>query len=184
MEKAQLAAIDLFREKFEKLRRSSVWRALEQGQCRVSLHAEQGGPSYVTIEGPSGEAVDAFVLTLRFFLQNNEPISIGNMSEMFADLPVPPEAKQRVGEFRESFNAFLGRPCGININGLHPTNGTVLNTFVYGGMAHANLEKKEIFDGWARNTVTFGMMSQAFLLCLKNVLIFLSVLHDQLEAIS
>ena len=51
-------------------------------------------------------------------------------------------------------------------------------------MAHANAEKKAIFDGWARNPMAFGVMSQVFLGCLQKVLIFLSVLHDQLDEIS
>jgi len=135
--------------------------------------------------GPSEEAVDAFVLTLRFFLQNNESISIRNLAELLQRLPLDSEVHDRVVEMRTAFNSALDRPCGIKIDADHPSNREVLEIFVYGGLAHANPRKRAVFEDWSKQPIIMGMMTQVFFSNLVRVLHFLVFLdhtfHDVLD---
>lgn len=175
------AALHLFAEKFSKLRRSSVWHAIEQGEVRFSLRARQGEPVQLEAQGPSEEAVDAFVLTLRFFLQDNESISIRKMADVVEQLPIAEHIKERVRIGRQRFNDFLDRPCGIQIDGAHPTNRVVLETFVYGGMAHANPRKREVFEEWSKQPMIFGVMNQVFFGSLLEILKYVAFLDANLR---
>jgi len=176
------AAVELFRQKFGKLQRSSVWQAIQTNQIRFSVSAEIGDPVRLAVEGPSEEAVDAFVLTVRFFLQNNESISISRLVGLLESLPLESDLRARVTEMRTAFNAALDRPCGIQVDSVHPSNRDVLEIFIYGGLAHANQRKRAEFEGWSRQPIVFGMMSQVFYSTLVKVLHFLVFLdhtfHD------
>lgn len=173
--------LDLFAEKFGKLRRSTVWKAVETNSIRFSLKAQRGEPVELDVEGPSEEAVDAFVLTLRFFLQNNERISIGNMARLIQELPIDQEVKDRVAAGRKRINAFLDQPCGIKVDGDHPSNREVLYTFLYGGLAHANPDKRPLFLKWASQGIVFGVMQQIFYRCLVEILKYLAFLDANLR---
>lgn len=181
MDAEAVRTLDLFAEKFAKLQRSSVWKAIETGRFRFSLKAERGKPVEVTVEGPSEEAVDAFALTLRFFLQNNERISIANMATLLSDLPIDQEIKERLATGRQRINEFLDQPCGIKVDGDHPSNWKVLDTFLYGGLAHANPKKRPLFLKWASQGIVFGMMQQVFYSCLIELLRYLAFVDANLR---
>ena len=42
----------------------------------------------IDYEGPDEEAIDAFLFTFRFFVQNNEPTSFANLEKLFQELPL------------------------------------------------------------------------------------------------
>ena len=67
-------------------------------------------------DSPDDEAIDAFVLTLRFFIQDNEPTSLRNTSKLYASLPINPSHVARFGG-RRAPNALLDSPAFISING-------------------------------------------------------------------
>lgn len=176
--------LDLFDEKFEKLKRSEVWNAIEQGEIRFSISAEVGEPVLLTAEGPGEMALDAFVLTLRFFLQNREPISISNLCELIEELPIPEETKERVSTFRAAFNEAMDRPCPIELDGQRPTHRDVLMVFLYGSLAHANNPKRrKTFKAWASHAISLGAMTQAFYLSLLQVANMVAFLNNILQEI-
>lgn len=175
------ATVELFRQKFGKLRRSTVWLAIQANQIRFSLSAEVGEPIRLTVEGPSEEAVDAFVLTLRFFLQNNESISISRLVALIEGLQLEPDLRTRVEEMRTAFNAALDRPCGIRVDSVHPSNRDVLEIFVYGGLAHANQRKRAVFEEWSNQPIVFGVLSQVFYATMVKVLHFLAFLDHTFD---
>jgi len=179
------AAVDLFRQKFAKLVRSTVWGAIRENEIQFSVSANVGEPVRLSATGPSEEAVDAFVLTLRFFLQDNESISIRNLAELLHRLPLDSEMRDRVVEMRIAFNSALDRPCGIKIDAEHPSNREVLEIFVYGGLAHANPQKRAVFENWSMQPIIMGMMTHVFFSNLVKVLhllvFFDHTFHDVLD---
>src|SRR6266404_5800044 len=82
------AALNLFNEKADKLRNSNfVKAALENSGA--SLSWQEG--EQITRTGPTEENIDAFVLTLRFFVQDNERSSFRNMSKFYTDKAISEE---------------------------------------------------------------------------------------------
>jgi hypothetical protein len=174
--------INLFREKTDRLLSSTVRHALQNGEVRFTIRAEAGASVQIEAGGPTLEAVEAFVLNLRFFIQDNESISIRRMAEFIEDLSIPEDVKDRVRKGRANFNAYLDSPCGFGVFGTHPTNREVLEVFVYGSLAHANEEKRRIYDSWARSSLVLGMMNQVFMAVLLEFLKYLGFLVANLES--
>jgi hypothetical protein len=45
--------------------------------------------------GPHDESVDAFLLTFRFFIQDNESSSFRNMAQLYEQFPIAEERKEK-----------------------------------------------------------------------------------------
>ena len=87
-------------------------------------------------------------LVLRFFLQPRDRIELHQIAELYQQLPVPDEDRCWVLENLAIVDEFLDRPTELALNGAPITQRAVLETFLYGDQAHANPDKKAIFETW------------------------------------
>jgi len=104
-------------------------------------------------DGPDDEAIDAFVLTLRFFIQDNEPTSLRNMSRLYASLAIDPTLVARFEQERAAANALLDSSAFISIDGEPLSCRRLVDTFVYGDRAHANPGSSENYRLWMSDEV-------------------------------
>lgn len=72
----------LFNEKADKLEDLSFTKELENSG--VTISGKLGQPVQAQRHGPDDESIDAFVLTMRFFVQDNEITSFRNMADLYA----------------------------------------------------------------------------------------------------
>ena len=82
--------LELFNEKVDVLKNSRYLQELlkDPGSAIVEWQREKGWDSVFV--GPQEESVCALILTLRFFMQNNESISVHNMAQLYGgDQTVP-----------------------------------------------------------------------------------------------
>jgi hypothetical protein len=100
--------------------------------------------------GPKRDAVKAFLLTLRFFLQNNEPTSLCNMEDRINGLEIDVSLKEQFRASRHDFNSFLDKPPSVSF-----PSGTglghrrqMLEAFLYGIFAHANPKHRRRVKAW------------------------------------
>ena len=167
-----IEALELFNEKADKLLNSAFVRALASGktEATISGHRQDNGSFEISSElrGPSPEAVEAFVLTFRFFIQNNETTSLRNIATIYEEIGDDDEFLSRFNSARNAINQFLDSPNCTNItfHNSTPTNRDVMGTFIYGGLAHANPEKYQLFKAW----MDFPPANVLFHLCFTNVL--------------
>lgn len=143
------AALTLFNEKADRLEARSFTNKI--ANSGVTLSGSLGQPAQAFRHGPDEEAIDAFVLTMRFFVQDNETISFRNMADVYSVLPVTKELTDKFNDARSKTNAGLDSATPISLNGTTLTSRVVFDTFLYGGLAHANAGKKATFDSWFRN---------------------------------
>ncbi len=146
-------ALSLFNEKAEKLMRLSFIKAMiDNSGVTLSWRAKEDGLFEEQHErrGPNEEAIDAFVLTFRFFIQDNEQSSFHKMAEHYLAAPIEESFKSAFATTRKNINEFLDGPSDfpIEYDGRHLTRREVMDVFVYGGLAHANRAKKELYDSW------------------------------------
>src|SRR5215216_2324996 len=82
---ADIRALELFNEKADELRNLRFVHSLQSQDSgwTLTLEEDEGGVSRF---GPEDESIRAFVLTFRFFVQDNEPTSIRNMAERYSRL--------------------------------------------------------------------------------------------------
>ena len=159
-----LEALELFNAKADKLNKSTLIRFLcEQGGigCKISWDKDER----VTIERrwPDEDATEAFILTLRFFIQNNERSSVENMQETYDNLPISQEKKDLFKNAREKLNQFLDSNSSLAINDQFLTHRQILWTFIYGELAHANEKLKPVYDQWMSYGIFSAMIYAEFI---------------------
>lgn len=102
---AAISTLKLFNEKADKLATLTFIKGLEKSGVTISGKLRQ--PVQAQRFGLSDESIETFVLTMRFFVQDNETISFRNMADLYAGLPVNPEIIQKFNDARTMTNAIL-----------------------------------------------------------------------------
>ena len=165
-----LRTLRLIIEKADKLEGLRFTRhLLEGGFIGMSGHAGDDG-FIVQREGPDEEAIDAFVLTLRFFIQNNEPTSIANIENLFAALPLEQARVEAVRGSRRVINEYLDKSSHTVLKGRKLSNREIFEVFLWGGLAHANPGQKAVYDSWAENELGFMALQMEFTAILVTLL--------------
>ena len=167
----------LFNEKVDKLLNSGFVKHIQQeGGLKVTLNASVNKPLEIIDNLPRQDAVDAFVLTLRFFIQNNESTSLQNMEKLYNEITISPTTKMEFNSVKDKLNSELSKDSGIHLQGKSLTLGDIFETFIYGGLAHANPKLKKTFDSWMQMreirvyiTATFNSVLMYFLACIARI---------------
>lgn len=152
----------LFNEKTDDLRRSRYLKSIIENDTGFSLVIDNKGSTTVTVKGPDDDAIKAFVLTFRFFIQDNERCSIRNIAKIYEDLDIPEEIKEDFRINRKGINVFLNNYSSLKLNSEIVLLSKILDIFFYGGLAHANEEKKRLYDKWMSNIVVKGIFVSEF----------------------
>jgi hypothetical protein len=163
----------LFNEKTDRLFQLSYWSNAKHTRASVEFHQNTGWNSI--FEGPNEEAIEAFVLTLRMFMQDNDNISLRKMRGFYENR-FPGELSSNFLDNCNCLNAFLDSPTNLSIEeGKQLTYRDILDIFIYGQYAHTNQIKRQIFEG-IRTTAFFPIFQQyliraisAFGGCLKEL---------------
>ena len=131
-------ALLLFNDKVNKLHKLSFKSELPNSGFSISFNESSGVKS--ERRGPSEEAIDAFVLTFRFFIQNNEACSLRKLSEYYTAAKIKSECKEKYEKIRNGINVFLDGSLAIkiSINGEVLTCRKIIDAFIYGHLAHSN----------------------------------------------
>ncbi len=142
--------LSLFIEKVEVLRTSSLISSLASDKASHSDNdASVTTKAYMARERTvHSDSLDAFFLTLRLFLQDNEEISIHNISAVINSLHNFEEQKKNISKQRELLNGFLGRKAAFSILGDRPTNWDILETVLYG--YHGHLNQYQRYKKWTK----------------------------------
>jgi hypothetical protein len=145
-----LNALQLFNEKSAELRASRFFEMARHQNVGINISFGVDLPMTVARTGPDEEAVRAFMLTFRFFIQDNERCSIRKVAAVYDRLDVPEERKKLVAQARADLNAYLDRPTFIQIGveKAKVTNRRLLDVFLYGTLAHTNEEKQRVLESW------------------------------------
>ncbi len=172
----QIAAIKLFNEKALKLQNSSFVRDLQLPNAGVKIKGERQDDGNFAIsserKGPSDESIEAFVLTFRFFIQDNEESSLRNIASIYHGTDFENDLTGRFDSARNAINHLLASPNPLNItyNETVPTNRQVMEVFIYGGLAHANPEKYALYKEWMSFPPVARMLETCFTLVLGQIL--------------
>ena len=107
--------------------------------------------------------VEATILTLRFFIQNNENTALSNIARLYADSDIEAEISAQLFEVRDSLNSYLDAPSNLSISEEGPmTHRDILDLFIYGDLAHANNSTIEANFRAISNTAFFPLFQADF----------------------
>lgn len=163
--------LKLFNEKAKRLLNSRFVEYIRRKK-RISfeVHGERGKPIKTFRILPDQDAIDAFVLTFRYFIQDNERCSFGNLAKTYSKSVIPSEMKERYSKARKNLNKYLDSPASLKFEHESTTKRRILDIFVYGGLAHANPGKKKVLGKWIENPIVSGFFEAEFVSILFNVL--------------
>jgi hypothetical protein len=169
---SELASLRLFNEKAEKLLNTRFVKYLEEtGKLSVGISANKGQEVQVTRILPDQHAIDEFVLTFRFFYQDApEKSSFRQISQTYEKLPISIELKENFANWRKGLNEYLDKKINMTIYDKNPSRRELLDIFIYGDLAHANPQKKAIYDEWRKMGFVYPMLEMQFCDVLEVVL--------------
>ncbi len=174
----EIEILDIFIESVDELLGSQFLKQSQSNGISTNISWLHDGLSSQQI-GPQREAVKAFLLTLRFFRQNNEPTSLCNMEDLISGLAIDKQLKDRFRQSRANFNDYLDEPpstpfpggCGAE------TRRNILDGFLYGVFAHANPKHRRRVKTWDNAPYSSDVRAQ-FDLILLQFLIALAALAN------
>ena len=152
-----LLRLRLFNEKAEKLLRCSFVENVFKQPTGITISFGENQPMTVERRGADEEATAALSLTLRFFFNQRDGISLDQIRDIYEILDIPDEQKKKARDAFGRFDNFLQSGIGVVFKGKRLTNWNIIETVLYGDLAHANDDKRPIFQEW-RDAAPFGTM--------------------------
>ena len=132
-----IATLRLFDEKVEKLLALRFVDEIRKQAGGAVMEYRQGKGWEAIFVGPSDETLDAVILTLRLFIQDNERISIRNIRRLYTESGLQAGLGDEFRKLADNLNAQLNAATNISIEeGKRLTYRDVLQIFIYGSHAH------------------------------------------------
>ena len=176
MEENAKKILELFDEKYAKLNSSRLFLFINNPDWKSSFYYTPDNNDFNSAK-PDEQDIDSYVLTLRFFIQDNEPISINNLSKLYTIYSSNKEIKEKFSELRNALNCELDKSCPILFNGQKLTLRKILNGFIYSELAHSNIEKHLIFQSLLKKPLGKNLALEYFLRCI-------SLIHNTIRKIN
>lgn len=168
--------LENFNQRAEMLLNSPLTRKVLIGELRCSFSWKAG--EGVKISSPEYEKndLDAFILTLRLFVQNNEAISLQNLQNAYDGSAVSQDLKDSIATARSKLNDFLDSRMIFQWPDGAETYREHFETIMYGNLAHMNAAKAELFRKWMSDEFISHNVWTLFLMIVQNILATISYL--------
>jgi hypothetical protein len=158
---AALRRLRLFNEKADKLRRSGFVEQVFRPDQGFTISFGDGEPLIVERRGADEQSTDALALTLRFFLNGRDGISLEQMRDLYEYLPLTDDEKIMVRQAFMDHRTMLHEPLGVNFLGSQLTRWMIVETVLYGDLAHANDDKRPALEDW-RKAAPFNVLVKSY----------------------
>lgn len=171
--------LKLFDEKAKKLLKSSMISKLENSKISLNIIIEGGIVNNPTYLLPDQEFIESFLLTLRFFIQNNEASSIRNLLDVY----ISSNNQNMISKFetiRNQLLRYMDCKCPLQEKSYNYTRKEVFDIFIYGEYAHST--HKYEFERIRDNDFIFPIYSYIFVETLfqyLNAISEISILNDE-----
>ena len=170
----QIRILERFNEKADRLRQRGFAEESKGGGAIVEWRKGSGWDGFHI--GPSEKTVEATVLTLRFFLQNNESTSLSNVDRLYSNLNIEPQLSTQFCEIHEQINSYLDASSNLSISEVGPmTHRQILDLFINGDLSHTNNATTEANYRSIFETAFFPLFQYDFT---KTVRLFMSALNE------
>jgi len=145
----KLSTLQLFNEKFKELKNSGFPKNWLHKNINYEFDFLE---NKVKQDIPNQDEIKSFILTVRFFIQDNEPCSIRNMGTLYNELDIPNNLKDDFLALRDRINNFLDSKTHFGPKDKPQyTHRDIFESFIYGHFAHSNKEKHDTVKKWKQN---------------------------------
>ena len=146
----KLQKLKLFNEKIETVMRGRFVPQVFRPDHGVTMNFQPEKPLTIEKRGADEEAILALATTLRFFVQDRDGISLSQIADIYQSLPVEEMAKKSARSAVENVDKYLDGGLGFAFNGEVTTNRRLFEVVMYGGLAHANDDKRIEYERWMK----------------------------------
>jgi hypothetical protein len=152
---------ELFNQKADQVINSSFIHEAKTKDIGFTLSGKVGNKpdewnwSY-DVKGHDMDFINSVVLPIRFFIQDNERISLRNMYTLYTNLPLHDNYKITFNDIRNYLNEYLDEKARSFLDD-QPTKRELLETIVYGELAHLNPEKVERLKNWKNDKMEWDL---------------------------
>ncbi len=158
-------AFELFIEKSRKLESLSFNDATRN--IKLDISWKKGEAFKTEFYGPGSEQIDAFILTFRLFIQDNDRFSFRWLANNALNDPgVSDHWKQEFSKARIGLNEFLDGSPSLQtiIEGYAPpTRADIMYMYIYGDLSHVNDDHREALKMWMSQPIIPGMLRLEFI---------------------
>lgn len=153
MKKETREALELFVEKTQELKNGRFAEYVKKNGVTLNISIVETEAVEFSLDIPDTEAIKALLLTLRFFFQNNEPISLYNVQKLvngpdLSDPDLSADWKAQYTVTRSEINNHLraNTPLYIQKENRNVTRQEIWDAFIWGHYAHSG--KREEYLRW------------------------------------
>src|SRR6267378_1273441 len=159
------AVLKTFEEKANRLENSSLMRFMSSDGWKTSwdFEADRSGDD---AKMPELEHLEAYILNLRFFVQDNELTSLRNIAALYKKECKDAELLKQFGEVRDAMNGALDRELWFRFNNQAMTYRTLFLGMIYTRFAHSSKGKHELFEQMVAHPFGYMMAMNEFLKCI------------------
>ena len=170
----QIRILERFIEKVDRLNQRGFAEESKGGGAIVQWRKGLGWDGIHI--GPSEKTVEATILTLRFFILDNESTSLKNMVQLYLDTNIEPRLSTEFCQIRDQVNSYLDTPSHLSISEVGPmTHREIFDLFIHGDLAHSNNAMTEANYQSISQTAFFPLFQDDFA---KTVQLLLSALNE------
>lgn len=169
--------LKLFDEKFARLQSSNLLRFITSPGWKFSFNFISNSPGSDSVQ-PDLEIVESYVTNLRFFIQDNEEISIHNLSKFYEAHCQDTKSIDKFNELRNILNSELDRVWPFIFNGETLTFRNIFEGFIYSRIAHTNVKRHRIFHEMTERPFGYYLAYDYFLRCISLVHNVLTMISD------
>lgn len=145
MKKNDLSGLHLFNEKATRIEQLTFSKWLISNKPKIKISKNDDDSLLTETEFPDLEAIEAFALTFRFFIQNNEKSSFGSLAKVYEASDLPETAKAKFKDIRKRLNDFWDSKSVAEAPAFMPYRD-VVEIVMYGNLSHATKGRKEKYD--------------------------------------
>jgi len=110
----------------------------------------------------SDEALKAFLLTFRLFIQERDRLSFRAIARLLRKMPIATVLKREIVEIHNEVDDYLTRPSPFVIYGEQISRRALLSTLMYGRLAHVDREKRATLERWTVGDDVYPMFRHEF----------------------
>lgn len=180
----EIKLLKLFNEKSLKLEKLYLLKNVKKiGFTVTTRNKVNGGTDKSKRYGPNSKSIDAFVLTLRFFIRDRDDISIKKISELYQLLPLSEHLRTKIADIKIKEEQYLTAPISYTLDQYTFTRSDALNIILFGSLAHARSSDKERqqYEAIENNTIVYEVIYNSFthtLLFLLKIIKSIKELND------
>ncbi len=197
--KKDLEVLRRFNRRVTRTEQSAFWKRYAHQVPNVvsqmeNIRLEKTGLTSFTMEGIirsslkdfDQDEIAAFVLDYRQYTQKNDAISVSSLARIYDRPWMHPGARKNFEEIRARFNRELDASCSLIFGDDHMKVRTLVDIVVYGGLAHSNPEKAQIFEEWEKSGI-MGIVWADFFAAMRGLMQTLKqlrTLNDQVLTVA